>query len=98
VPPDGWEAHNNGTHYRQPGGEWTTTMPAGTRPLGIIALADAIPGMGAMTSLDLSSNQIGAEGATYVAEAIKVSVCVCMCVYVWGWVGVGGGGVGPTNH
>jgi Leucine-rich repeat (LRR) protein len=34
-------------------------MPVGTQPLGVIALANAIPNMGALTSLDLSNNTIG---------------------------------------
>ena len=41
---------------------------------GVGAFADAIPTMGALTSLDLSENQINAEGAKHVAEAIKVNV------------------------
>jgi hypothetical protein len=39
---------------------------------GVIALADIIPGMGAMTSLDVFGNDIGAKGAAHIAEAIKV--------------------------
>jgi Ran GTPase-activating protein (RanGAP) involved in mRNA processing and transport len=46
--------------------------PDDTDMSGIVAFADVIPGMGAMTSLDLSSNGIGSEGAVHVAEAIKV--------------------------
>jgi hypothetical protein len=42
---------------------------------GIIAIADVIPGMGAMTSLNLASNRLGAEGAKIVAEAIMVTMC-----------------------
>jgi hypothetical protein len=49
-------------------------VPAGSQPLGIIAIANAIPGMGALTSLDLSSNCLQVEGAKIVAEAIKVTV------------------------
>ena len=41
---------------------------------GIIALADGIKNSGALTSLDLASNRLGAEGAKHVAEAIKVHV------------------------
>jgi hypothetical protein len=40
---------------------------------GIIALADAINDMGALTSLNLASNELEAEGANIVAEAIKVT-------------------------
>jgi hypothetical protein len=41
---------------------------------GIIAIADVI-GDGAMTSLNLASNNLSAEGAKIVAEAIKVTKC-----------------------
>ena len=42
---------------------------------GLSALADTIPTMGALTSLDLSrNNRLGANGAKHVAEAIKVNV------------------------
>eukprot|EP00935_MAST-01C_sp_MAST-1C-sp1_P000186 g186.t1 len=39
---------------------------------GVIAIADAIPTIGAMTSLNVSNNDLCAEGAKHVAEAIKV--------------------------
>jgi hypothetical protein len=42
---------------------------------GAIAVADAISGMKAMTSLDLASNGLCAEGAKIVAEAAKVTKC-----------------------
>ena len=38
---------------------------------GVVAISDAIPTMGALTSLNLASNLIAAEGAKHVAEAIK---------------------------
>ena len=38
---------------------------------GVVAIADAIPAMGALTSLNLASNYLQAEGAKLVAEAIK---------------------------
>eukprot|EP00935_MAST-01C_sp_MAST-1C-sp1_P001164 g1164.t1 len=38
---------------------------------GVVAIADAIPTMGALTALDLSSNDIGPEGAKHIAEAVK---------------------------
>jgi hypothetical protein len=49
---------------------------------GIIAIADVIPDMGAMTSLNLSGSGLGAEGATHIAEGIKVSKCVAAVVLV----------------
>ena len=48
----------------------------GTDTSGIIAIADVIPGMGAMTSLNLADNWLQAEGAKHVAGALKVSKCV----------------------
>jgi hypothetical protein len=43
---------------------------------GVIALANAIPDMGAMTSLNLANNFLQAEGAKHIAGALKVSKCV----------------------
>jgi Leucine-rich repeat (LRR) protein len=47
---------------------------------GIVALADVISGMTALTSLNLSSNYLEAEGAKIVAEAIKVTNCAIAVV------------------
>ena len=41
---------------------------------GVIALADGVKNSEALTSLDLSWNELGPEGAKHVAEAIKVNV------------------------
>jgi hypothetical protein len=49
-------------------------------PLGIFALADAIKGNGAMTSLNLASNYLDADGAKIIAEAIKVIKCAIAVV------------------
>jgi hypothetical protein len=46
---------------------------------GVVALADAIPDMRALTSMNLSSNYLDAEGAKIVAEAIKVAVLLRLC-------------------
>jgi hypothetical protein len=78
VSSDGWEANSNGTHYRQHGGNWTTIVPAGLQPLGIIAIANAIPDMGALTSLNLSSNDLKPEGAKIVADAIEVTCAIAV--------------------
>jgi hypothetical protein len=40
-----------------------------------IILASELPDKGAMTSLNLASNQLGSKGARIVAEAIKVTIC-----------------------
>ena len=36
----------------------------------VIAMSDAIPTMGALASLNLASNRIGAEGAQHIAAAL----------------------------
>ena len=41
---------------------------------GVIALADGIKNNGALTSLNLASNRLKAEGARHVAEVIKEHV------------------------
>jgi hypothetical protein len=38
---------------------------------GVVALADVIPGMGAMTKFDISSNDIWAEGGEALAAGLK---------------------------
>ena len=40
------------------------------------------PGSGAMTSLNLASNELGTEGAEIVAEAIKVTKCTPAIILV----------------
>ena len=50
------------------------------KPEGIIAIANAIPNMGALTSLNLSSNNLEAKGAKIVAEAIKVTNCAIAAI------------------
>jgi hypothetical protein len=37
---------------------------------GVAALADVIPGMAAMTSLNLASNELGVEGAKIIAACL----------------------------
>ena len=49
-------------------GDYETSMA------GVIALADGIKNNGALASLNLASNGIGAEGAKHVAEAMKALV------------------------
>jgi hypothetical protein len=48
---------------------------------GVIALADVMPDMRAMTSLNLASNQLGGEGAKIVAETIKVTICTPAIIF-----------------
>jgi hypothetical protein len=76
-PPTGWkEGKNEGDGrpiYQPPGGgAWQFERP---KPEGVIAIANAIRDNGAMTSLNLASNELGAEGAKIVAGAIKVTKC-----------------------
>jgi Ran GTPase-activating protein (RanGAP) involved in mRNA processing and transport len=69
VPPEGW---TKGNYISQVSGgtfHWSHTdgrkeeaaAPSGSTPDGVIALADAIPGMRALIKLDISSNNIGGE-------------------------------------
>jgi hypothetical protein len=50
---------------------------------GVTALANAIPDMRALTSLNLSSNRLNARGARVIADAIKVSKCAIAIVLVY---------------
>ena len=44
---------------------------ADTDMSGVIAISDAIPTMGALTSLNISNNKIEAEGAKQIAAAVS---------------------------
>jgi hypothetical protein len=44
---------------------------------GIVALADVIPGMGALYSLDLSANNLGSKGAKVLAKMLKTGPLLC---------------------
>jgi hypothetical protein len=58
--PDGWETRKsqNGDYqvFKPPGQDWTMDAPPGAKAEGIIAIANAIPDMGALLSLDMSNN------------------------------------------
>ena len=74
VLPKGWTEHYNYSReevYRHTDGREQKNKPG--KPEGIIAIANAIPDMRALTSLNLSSNNLKVEGAEIVAEAIKVT-------------------------
>jgi hypothetical protein len=47
-----------------------------------IVLASELPDKGAMTSLNLASNNLRTEGAKIVAEAIKVIKCTPAIIFV----------------
>jgi hypothetical protein len=49
---------------------------------GVIALANSLPDMVAMKSLNLASNKIDAEGAKHIAGALKVSKYILAVILV----------------
>jgi hypothetical protein len=54
--------------YRHTDGREQRDRPG--KPEGIIAIANAIPDMGAMMSLNLASNDLGVEGAKFIAAVL----------------------------
>jgi hypothetical protein len=79
VLPEGWQPTGR-TEWTHTDGSKATADPS--KPYGIIALANVIPSMGALTSLDISTQAdrhggveqpggLTAEGAKYLAEALK---------------------------
>jgi hypothetical protein len=71
--PDGWETKkDNGDYqvFKPPGGKWAKDAPPGAKAEGIIAIANAIPDMRALTSLNLASNIFGVEGAKIIAAVL----------------------------
>jgi hypothetical protein len=83
VLPEGWaNGYVSGKRgYTHSHGREQLAPPAGSKPEGVIALANVIPGMRAMTSLNLASNMIDSEGAKHVAGAMKVSVVLRLFWY-----------------
>jgi hypothetical protein len=78
VPPDGWRAEDAdgaAPWIHTDGQRVEDGMPEGSMPVGVIALANVIPDMRAMTSLNLASNYLESRGAKIVVEAIKVTKC-----------------------
>jgi Leucine-rich repeat (LRR) protein len=55
--PAGWYGPYDDHYFADPNGEETQTPP-GSMPLGVIALANAIPDMGALTKLVLKDNRL----------------------------------------
>ena len=77
--PEGWKTgtQSKGKHkgrqtFKAPGGKWSFDPPPNAKPDGVIAIANAIPAMGALTSLDISSNNIApyAGGGKYVMSGV----------------------------
>jgi hypothetical protein len=74
VLPEGWSekygkaavygyTHNDGREQKE--------APAGSKPEGAIAIANAIKDMGALLVLNLASNNLYAEGIELLAEALQ---------------------------
>jgi hypothetical protein len=78
VLPTGWtEGYNFEDYvvYRHTDGREQKDKPG--KPEGILAVANAIPDMGALHSLDLSDNGLGAEGAKVLAKMLKKGSLFC---------------------
>jgi hypothetical protein len=76
--PDGWKSKdddNRAPWLRIEDGHKQNEHP-NAKPEGIIALANVIPDMEAMTSLNLASNSLGVEGARIIAAVLP------KCTYV----------------
>jgi hypothetical protein len=75
VPPEGWSYGYHGDYsgdkfYKHTDGrEMKSGKPEGTIS-GAIVIADAIKDMEAMTSLNLASNDLGVEGAKFIAAVL----------------------------
>jgi hypothetical protein len=67
---DGWISRYGHGPWVHPDGRSQNEKPDGLKPLGVIAIANAIPDMGAMTSLNLASNELGLEGAKIIAACL----------------------------
>jgi hypothetical protein len=79
--PDGWEAHSDGNHYRHKDGSWggLVTVP-GAKPFGAIAIASAIPDMGALSLANVMGNRIGKDILSKLQEIMRskpnlISLC-----------------------
>jgi hypothetical protein len=78
--PEGWETmENSGKQYFKSATatqSWTTDSPPGAKPEGVIALANAIPDMEALLSLDMSNNSLNSDsnrGMDYLGPAVAAS-------------------------
>jgi Ran GTPase-activating protein (RanGAP) involved in mRNA processing and transport len=69
--PEGWtyDGYYNLYCHKDHGDQ--SSPPAGAKLRGIIAIADAIPDMRALTNIDISSNCLYAAGTKVIAEALK---------------------------
>jgi hypothetical protein len=66
VPPKGWrvEVQDGGNAYFGPNGDASWDKPAGSKPEGIIALANAIPNMGAISQFTFSGDRSDSKPVT----------------------------------
>jgi hypothetical protein len=71
VLPGGWSGPNDDGEYEDPDGEDHQQAPAGSKPEGIIALANAIPDMRAILSVNLLQNNIGIDQAKALVSMLK---------------------------
>jgi hypothetical protein len=74
VSPGGWSSTFGGVwKYRHSDGRYQDNKPEGEefKPEGIIAIANAIPDMGALTKFDISENGLKAEGGMELAAGLK---------------------------
>jgi hypothetical protein len=73
MPPTGWTTGVSGqrTYYVKEGQPSQWEAPSGSTPEGAIALANAIPDMGAILSVNLLENGIGTDQAEALASVLK---------------------------
>jgi hypothetical protein len=71
--PAGWAYNSSYTAcYRHKNGN-QSSPPSGAKSSGLIAIANAVSDMRAMTSLNLASNTLGVEGAKIIAVCLPKS-------------------------
>jgi hypothetical protein len=68
VLPEGWEEEEG--YFFGPDDEEQDDPPPGSIRAGIFAIANAIPDMRAMASLNLASNDLDVEGAKFIAAVL----------------------------
>lgn len=71
--PDGWSSKDNDgcAPFVHTDGRKQTVVPEGAKSSGVIAIANVIPDMRALSHFDISSNDLRTEGGKALAEALK---------------------------
>jgi Ran GTPase-activating protein (RanGAP) involved in mRNA processing and transport len=72
--PEGWETTEGSDkkqYFKSATQSWTTDPPPGAKPEGVIALANAIPDMRAILSVNLLKNRIGSDQAEALVSMLK---------------------------